>query len=664
MFFGRCIEKGHLSARTVFQCFFARYKSGTISKKRSKSPLLQHIRVLEQYVAELSAKLEKHDKQRLLKNNDSDRKSLESEHEFLYHSICNPQNQELALTNKCPILPPILEDKLGDLSQEIDLNTTWTQKLSMINARGGFMGLTTSEVNQIIASITPKERGGLTDVIFSMIKNASIQPDSLTYDFMINGCIEFGNVEKAMNLFSQMKQHEIKPTVFSYAHLMNGYVKIKCPDNALLLFKDMKNYSIEPNLTIYTILISAFLQKRLFNNAWMTFNLLKYRSKDVYPDVKTYSLMIYSCALTGEAERANNLFEEMLSLPDGPLVPTVETYNALIHAFAERKDYFYETWRIAKTMADNNIPMDMKTLNALLRACGKVGDLKKARILAKYIFQKCKCLDDVNIHTFQGLFRAYSNYVPNNQHQVSKFCDSSNSKHDADILISELNMNISNDTKSNFFQDIKNCVFFKSDLNTSKDILNESKALMTYIQKNKYSFLDEQLMNAYLAIPINQGSYFIFKYIYENMYYPITTENLYEESSYLNSNKFKRGPYTYELGLQAAYKFNDLKFARLVWNERENWRHLIENQRKNCEKTNKLFTQEYLNNLDFNIYKSMINILTKNNLLEEAKHLLISSKKMFPWQIDHLKPLWSKVGQIKDEVFKSLILEIIKSGKS
>ncbi|CCJ31268.1 unnamed protein product [Pneumocystis jirovecii] len=364
MFFGRCIEKGHLSART----------SGTISKKRSKSPLLQHIRVLEQYVAELSAKLEKHDKQRLLKNNDSDRKSLESEHEFLYHSICNPQNQELALTNKCPILPPILEDKLGDLSQEIDLNTTWTQKLSMINARGGFMGLTTSEVNQIIASITPKERGGLTD-------NASIQPDSLTYDFMINGCIEFGNVEKAMNLFSQMKQHEIKPTVFSYAHLMNGYVKIKCPDNALLLFKDMKNYSIEPNLTIYTILISAFLQKRLFNNAWMTFSLLKYRSKDVYPDVKTYSLMIYSCALTGEAERANNLFEEMLSLPDGPLVPTVETYNALIHAFAERKDYFYETWRIAKTMADNNIPMDMKTLNALLRACGKVGDLKKARIL-------------------------------------------------------------------------------------------------------------------------------------------------------------------------------------------------------------------------------------------------------------------------------------------
>ncbi|KAG5519746.1 hypothetical protein PMAC_000019 [Pneumocystis sp. 'macacae'] len=648
---------------SLFQHFFVRYKSNLTSKKRSKNRLLQHIRVLEQYIAKLAIKLEKHTKQNFLKNNDLDKKFLEKEYDFLYNSICSPENQRLPLSIERPILPSTLSKKLEGLSQETGLDITWTQKLNMINSCGGFKGLTTSEINQVIASIKTKERGNLVDHIFTMMKEANIQPNGLTYDFMINGCIEAGDIERAMDLFSKMKQHKIEPSVFSYAHLMKGYARIKCLDSVLLLFKDMKKYSIEPNLTIYTILISAFIQKGLFSNAWMIFDLLKYRSKDIYPDVKTYSLMIYSCALTGEAERANNLFEEMLSLPDGPLVPTVETYNALIHAFATRKDYFYETWKIAKIMTDNNILMDMRTLNALLRSCGKVGDIKKARILAKYIFQKCERLDDVNVHTFQGLFRAYSNYIPNKKAQISKNYNCVKSEDDADIFISELDMNISNNIKNSFFQDIKNSVFLKNDLNTSKDILNESKALITYIRKNKYSFLDEQLINAYLAIPINHGSYFIFKYIYENMYYSITIENQHEKSDYLYLNKFKRGPYTYQLGLQAAYKFNDLKFARHVWAERENWRHTIENQKKDSEETNGNFAQAYLNHLDFNTYKLMINILAKNNLLKEAQLLLISCKNLFPWKMSDLKLLWNKIGQMKNEPFKSLILEITKSKK-
>ncbi|KAG4304353.1 hypothetical protein PORY_002328 [Pneumocystis oryctolagi] len=657
MFFWKCLERKSLSVIFLDFRFFRRNKSVFSWKKRSKNSFLQNIRVLEQYVVELRKKLEKDKNQRIFECSNFDQKSSKNEYVSLYKSICDLQNQEFSLEVKKPAIPSFFSKKFESSFQELSSDTTWGQKLNIINSYGGFSGLTVSEVNELIVAISSEERGRLAEVILNMIKDASIPPNRLTYELIMDGYAEIGNAERAMHLFSQMKQCGIIPSVFSYAHLMKACLKANSANDALLVFKDMKKNSIEPNLTVYTTLISALIRKRLFNNAWDVFDLLKYRSKDVSPDVKTYSLMIHACSLTGEAERANNLFEEMSLHSDGPLTPTLGTYNALIHAFVARKDYFYEAWRIAKMMMDNNILMDINTLNALLKGCGKAGDLKKARILAKFIFQKYDCLDNVDVHTFQGLLRAYSNYIPNNHTLISKKVDCVNNKHDADILISKLDTGISENINNGFFQDIKNFVFFKEELSTSGDVLKESKALIAYMQKNKYPFLDVQLMNTYLSVLINHKSYLMFRHVYENMYYSITIENQ-EKSINLHSNKYKRGPYAYQLALDAAYKFNDLDFARSVWNERKYWRYLIENERKKSKKISEEFTQEYLNELDFSVYKLMINILTKNNLLKEVQDLLVSSKNLFPWKIDHLKPLWRKVGQIKDDALKSLILEI------
>ncbi|KAG5439733.1 hypothetical protein PCANB_000015 [Pneumocystis canis] len=660
MFLKKWIRKYHLNPTITFQYHFFREKSTLSLKNCSKKSFIRHVQALEQYVAKLRIKLERNNKQKALNESELDRKSIENEHSLFYKSICDLYNETSTPAIEKAVLPSIIYKTVKNVPQEVFLDATWTQKMNIIDSHNGFSGLTTSQVNQIIALIASKERGSIVGIILDMIKKASIQPDRLTYDFMMDGYAEIGNAEGAMRIFSQMKQDGIKPSVFSYAHLMKAYSKIGSIDNVLSIFKDMEKCSIEPNLTIYTILISTFIQNKLFSNAWMVFELLKYRSKDVFPDVKTYSLMIHACALTGEAERANNLFQEMLSQPDGPLTPTLETYNALMHAFATRKDYFYEAWKIAKIMLDNNIMMDRKTLNTLLKGCGKAGDLKKARILAKFIFQKSESLNSVDVCTFQGLFRAYANYIPNNQVSIFKIKGSTDNKYDADILISKLNTNLSDTVNNTFYEHITSNVFLKSNLYTSKDVLNESKALMTYIQKNKYSFLDVQLMNAYLAVLINHGSYFMFKDIYENMYYFITAKDQEKlTDSYLN--KFERGPHTYQLGLDAAYKFNDINFARIVWQERNHWRRLIENERKKSKKMETKFTEKYLDELDFNVCRVMINILAKNNLLEEARQLLISHKTLIPWEIKHLKPLWSKIGQIKDMEFKSLILKIVKS---
>ncbi|EMR08813.1 hypothetical protein PNEG_02981 [Pneumocystis murina B123] len=651
-FVQKVLLRRRISLENAFACFF----STKNLKSHSKKSTLLNIRTLEKCIAKLRTRLENEEKWRKSDDISFSKKLSENEYELLYKFICKPEHQlPIAIGNDT--LSPILVERIKISLEKTASNLTWTEKLSIISSNGGLEGLTTSQVNKMIYSIPSKERCFLTENIFDMMRKASIQPDRLTYDFIMDGYAQVGDVKGALRTFSQMKQYGFAPSVYSYAHLIKAYSKIGDIDNVMLLFKDMKKYLINPNLVIYTTLISLCVQNQLFDEAWKVFDLLKYRSKDVFPDVKTYSLMIYTCALTGEAERANELFREMLSHPEGSLTPTLETYNALISAYASRKDYFYETWRIAKILLDNNTSMDKKTFIALLKGCGKMGDLKKARILVKHIFQKSESLEKVDIYAFQGLFRAYANYIPKKPIRNSEN-NYTNSKIEEDILALKLDTNMQNDTRNAFFEDILKSVFLKIDLQTSKDVLDESTALMKYIQKNKYPFLDAQLMNSYLSVLINHGSYSIFKNVYENMYYSITIKE--EKISDLYLKKFERGPYTYQLGLEAAYKFNDINFARSVWNERNHWRFLIKNQEKNLEEMNIKYNKLHLSELDFNICRMMINNLAKNNLLQEAKYFLISYQNIFSWKTNHLKLLWNKAKQIKDESLMSLILKTTK----
>ncbi|KTW27270.1 hypothetical protein T552_02253 [Pneumocystis carinii B80] len=655
MFGGKFVRKAVLERRISGENRIACFFSTRNLKTRFFKPGLLSIQTLEKCIARLRTRLENEEKRRR-SDEGFCRKSTENEHELLYKFICKPEPQ-LPIAIGENTLSPVLVERIKIVPGETVSSLNWREKLRVISCNGGFEGLTTLQVNRMIYSIPSKERSFLAEDIFDMMKKASIYPDRLTYDFIMDGYAQVGDVKGAVKIFSQMKEYGFAPSVYSYAHLMKAYSKIGDIDNVLLLFKDMEKYPISPNLVIYTTLISLCVKNQLFEEAWKVFDLLKYRSKDVFPDVKTYSLMIHTCALTGEAERASELFREMLSHSEGSLTPTLETYNALISAYASRKDYFYETWRIAKTLLDNNTSMDKKTFIALLKGCGKMGDLKKARVLVKHIFQKTESLEKVDIYTFQGLFRAYANYIP--EKRIRNSANNYSDNKIEDILSLKLDTNIENDTRNTFFEDISKSVFLKTDLQTSKDVLDESTALIKYIQKNKYPFLDVQLMNSYLSVLINHGSYSVFKNVYENMYYSIATKEQ-EKDSDLYLNKFKRGLYTYQLGLEAAYKFNDINFAHSVWNERNHWIFLMKNQEKDPEEMNLKFNRLHLTELDFNLCRLMINNLAKNNLLEEAQYFLISYQNMFSWKANHLKLLWNKAKQMKNESLMSLILRTTK----
>jgi len=94
--------------------------------------------------------------------------------------------------------------------------------------------------------------------------------------------------------------------------------------------------------------------------------------------------MIHVCSITGEAERALNLMDEMKLLD---MFPTEITFNALISCFIKRHDMYKEAFRVLEDMKTLGYMPDAKTYCHLLRICAKGGDIKTAALVFDELMQ-------------------------------------------------------------------------------------------------------------------------------------------------------------------------------------------------------------------------------------------------------------------------------------
>nr|CAG8524070.1 2786_t:CDS:2 [Entrophospora candida] len=136
------------------------------------------------------------------------------------------------------------------------------------------------------------------------------------------------------------------------------------------------------------------------------------------PDEMTYSLMIHACAKEKNAEKAFDLYKEML---EQGLKLTGITYNSLIDACSKRKDIFFYKKKIAfdlvQEMKEHGCSPDLITYNSLMYACAINKDLKLARNLFISIIQSLI----ENKSSFDSLLKIYKEIIPKHQVELSSW---------------------------------------------------------------------------------------------------------------------------------------------------------------------------------------------------------------------------------------------------
>lgn len=199
--------------------------------------------------------------------------------------------------------------------------------------------------------------------LFEEMKKKNIDPSAITYGILIKAFGKMNDLVKAFKIFEQIKLNNLKINDVTYGCLLDACVKNNRIDLALVLFEKIKQDNITLNTILYTTLIKGFSKANKLNEALEIFDLMKKNPK-TYPNIITYNCILDACVKTKAFEKALSLFSEMKKI----LSPDLITYSTMIKGFSKTgdlkvsMDLFYE-------MIDKKIIPDDPLINLLLEAC-------------------------------------------------------------------------------------------------------------------------------------------------------------------------------------------------------------------------------------------------------------------------------------------------------
>ena len=200
--------------------------------------------------------------------------------------------------------------------------------------------------------------------LFEEMKKKNIEPSAITYGILIKAFGKMNDLVKAFKIFEQIKLNNLKINDVTYGCLLDACVKNNRIDLALVLFEKIKQDNITLNTILYTTLIKGFSKANKLDEALEIFSIMKQNQK-TYPNLITYNCILDACVKSKAFNKALSLFDEMKTI----INPDLITYSTLIKGFtkmAEMKvsyDLFYSMMMEKKIMPDEPL------INLMLEAC-------------------------------------------------------------------------------------------------------------------------------------------------------------------------------------------------------------------------------------------------------------------------------------------------------
>lgn len=183
-----------------------------------------------------------------------------------------------------------------------------------------------------------------------------VSPDTSSYGILMDVCATCKDVKSAGDFMEEMRRRRVPPTINTYVRFMRVFVAAN--DNGVVeVFENMKRHGPKPNLEAYTVLLQYYLATR--NDAiYPLFEEMKKEGVD--PDLNAYNTMLN---YTAQAQNIQRTFMYLNQL--SPLPPDIDTYNALMAAFAPTGHEYIQ--QLFNEMPRNNVAPDATTIAILMK---------------------------------------------------------------------------------------------------------------------------------------------------------------------------------------------------------------------------------------------------------------------------------------------------------
>ncbi|XP_031268329.1 pentatricopeptide repeat-containing protein At3g09650, chloroplastic [Pistacia vera] len=205
------------------------------------------------------------------------------------------------------------------------------------------------------------------ELLREMSDDSGIEPDVVSYNILIDGCILIDDSAGALVLFNEMRAKGIAPTKVSYTTLMKAFALSGQPKLARKVFDEMvKDPRVKVDLVAWNMLIEGHCRMGFIEEAKRLVQRMK--EDGFYPNVATYGSLANGISLArkpGEAlllwkevkERCEVKKEGMKS--DSDSLPPLKPDEGLLDALADvcvRAAFFKKALEIIACMEENGIP--------------------------------------------------------------------------------------------------------------------------------------------------------------------------------------------------------------------------------------------------------------------------------------------------------------------
>lgn len=148
------------------------------------------------------------------------------------------------------------------------------------------------------------------DLMREMVDEVGIQPDVISYNTLIDGCILVDDCAGALTYFNEMRKRGIAPTKVSYTTLMKAFASSGQPKLANKVFDEMlKDPRVKVDLVAWNMLVEGYCKLGLIEEGKGIIS--KMKENGMSPNVATYGSLANGIAIARKPGEALLLWNEI-----------------------------------------------------------------------------------------------------------------------------------------------------------------------------------------------------------------------------------------------------------------------------------------------------------------------------------------------------------------
>ncbi|KAL9243548.1 hypothetical protein vseg_017423 [Gypsophila vaccaria] len=214
-----------------------------------------------------------------------------------------------------------------------------------------------------------------------------------SFNALLGACVNSKKFDKIEGFFRELPgKLGIKSDVVTYNTVIKGFCELGELDLAVRMLDEMENDGVGPDLITFNTLLGGFYKKGRFldgEKVWGSMG--KY---NVVPNIISYNMRIHGFVLQGKIQDAVDLVEEIKT---AGLNPDKFTFNLLLKGFCSDGRYLDEAKKWYFNMMKADCEQDIATFATLLPYACENGDFVFGARLCRKLFRCRFRLKSVNL---------------------------------------------------------------------------------------------------------------------------------------------------------------------------------------------------------------------------------------------------------------------------